>query len=404
MIIKNSFIYLGTEVINKAIPFILLPIITKHLTPQEYGIYGIYQVILSFFTPFIAMSLDVNITRNFFKVSKEKLSQIISSVIAILHINLLVGLIVIFLISILFQNPFGVPSQILLIIPIIIFAQTINAFNLTILRNQQKATKYGMVQILLTIINFGSTLLLLLVFHKNWESLVYGVLISHLLVMIYSFFYLKNKYKLNLNFYPFKKIYKISAPLIFHLLGGSIIFLSDRVFIQQIIGLKEVGLYSIGSQFGIITMIIINAIIMAVNPWMYKSMSKKLNINKQIYILMAIFIMLGIAIWLFGLSVFSYIIDDRYLEAKNVIFWISLAFVFRGWYQLFYNIVVYYGKTNIFVYITFGSAFFNLILNYFLIHSNGIIGAAQATTFAFFSMFVFIFIYIKRLKYEKYNS
>jgi len=399
MLIKNSFIYLGTEIINKAIPFLLLPIITRYLTPEEYGIYGIYQVIISFFTPFISMSLDINITRNFFKVSKEKLSSILNSLIIILHLNLFIGLIIIYIISLFFENPFGLPSNILLIMPIIIFVQTINSFNLTILRNKQKAMQYGVFQIILTSINFSLTLLLLLVFHQNWQSLVYGVLISHSILMIYSLYYLKIKYKLSFKLYPLKEIYKISLPLIFHLLGGSIIFLSDRLFIQQMLGLKEVGLYSIGNQFGMITMIIVNSIIVAINPWMYKKLADKINIQKEIYALMGLFIIIGIVVWLSSLFIFPYMVDNNYKSAKQVIFWISMAFVFRGWYQIYYNIVLDAGKTNIFMYITFGAGIINLILNYFLIKLNGMIGAAQATVVAFFTMFGLTALYTKKSFY-----
>jgi len=401
MVVKNSFIYLGAEILNKAIPFLLLPIITKYLTPQEYGIYGIYQVLLSFLTPFLSMSLDINITRNFFKVSKEKLSTILSSLISILHLNLFLGLITVYIISLFFENPFGVPNKILMIMPIIIFAQTMNTFNLTILRNEQKAMRYGFFQIILTIINFSSTLLLLLVFHKNWESLVYGILIAHVILMLYTLYCLKNEYKLSFNFYSFKEIYKISLSLIFHLLGGSIIFLSDRLFIQQMEGLKEVGLYSIGNQFGVITMIVLNAIIMAINPWMYKKLADKINIKREIYLLMFFFSCIGLVVWQSSLVVFPYVVDSKYHEAKQVIVWISMAFVFRGWYQLYYNVVLDAGKTIVFMYITFGSGILNLILNYILIKQNGMVGASQATVIAFFTMYISLSIYSKKINLGK---
>lgn len=398
-LIKNSFIYLGTEIINKAIPFLLLPIITSYLTPTEYGVYGMYQVLFSFLTPFIMMSLDVNITRNFFRVSKEKLSKILSSIIIILHINVFIGLVVIFFISLFFNNPFGIPNKILYIMPLIIYAQTVNTFNLTILRNKEEALKYGIFQIITTIINFSLVLILLIGFKLGWKSLVYSVLIAQFVMMIYSYYYLNKNYSLFTSFYSFKEIYKISLPLIFHLLGGSIIFLSDRIFIQQMKGLKQVGLYSIGNQFGMITMIVINSIIAAISPWIYKKLSKEYKIDKFLYLGMVGFFLLGLIIWIIDLMIFPYMVNKSYLMAKGVIFWISLAFVFRGWYQLFYNKVVYYGKTSIFMYITFLAGILNIILNYFLIKLNGMIGAAQATTMAFLFMFFSIYLYIN--KYEK---
>jgi Na+-driven multidrug efflux pump len=45
------------------------------------------------------------------------------------------------------------------------------------------------------------------------------------------------------------------------------------------------------------------------------------------------------------------------------------------------------------MYLSFGSGVLNLILNYYLIYLNGIVGAAQATFCTFAMMFVLIFYY-----------
>jgi len=402
-LVKNSFVYLGTELINKAIPFLLLPLLTKYLTPIEYGVYGMYQVLISFLIPFVSMSLDINITRKFFKVNKEEMSKILNSILLILNINVVFALLIIFFISLFYSNLFGIPSNILLLMPLIIFVQAINSFNLTILRNNEKALIYGLFQIAITAINFLFAVILLIYFKLSWMSLVYGILIAHFFVSIFSFFSLKKQYKIGFNFYSFKDIYKVSLPLIFHLLGGSIIFLSDRLFIQQMEGLKEVGLYSVGNQFGMITMIVINAIIMAVNPWMFKKLANndKDLIKKSLY-LMFLFLMLGLIIWKVSLFVFPYVVDKSYLKATDVILWITLGFVARGFYQIFYNVIVHEGKTNIFMYITFSAGAINLLLNYYLIKINGMVGAAQATFIVFVIMFIIAFYYANKISSIKW--
>lgn len=49
MLIKSSLIYLVSSVINKGLPFILLPILTKYLTPEEYGIIAMFQLSITVF-------------------------------------------------------------------------------------------------------------------------------------------------------------------------------------------------------------------------------------------------------------------------------------------------------------------------------------------------------------------
>ncbi len=401
-IFKNSAIYVVSEVATRAIPFFLLPILTSYLSPVEYGIYGMYQVLLSFLSPFIMMNMQTNITRNFFKVTKEELSRILSSLILLIHMHLFVGMIILYFVTQLFHNPFGVPDRMIYIMPVIIYAQTINTYQLTILRNNEQAIHYGVMQFVITAMNFGMAMLLLLAWNQGWESLVYGTLFAHGVMLFYSVYQMKSEYELGWKLYDLKKIYAISLPLVLHLLGGSIIFLSDRLFVQQMLGIKEVGLYTVGNQFGMITMILINALVMAVNPWMYRHLAKEnQEVVSRSYMMMGIFVLVGIVVWLGALVVFPFVIDSRYVEAKGVIFWISMAFVLRGFYQIMYNVIVHHGKTGFFMYMTFGTGLINIILNYFLIPIDGMTGAAEATCIAFLMMFVVTWIYAD--KHSKLN-
>ena len=395
-LIKNSVIYLSTEILNKAIPFLILPVLTKYLTPVEYGLFGIYQVILSFITPLVSVSLDIHITRNFFKASKEELSQIISAILILLNIHLLIATVLVYIISILFQNPFGLSNDVLYIMPLIIYLQTINQFNLTIVRNEEKALKFGIIKISQTAINFSLIFIFLFLFNYGWKSLIYAILVSNFVIALYSFTDIKNNFNINYKIsYSVAKIYKISLPLIFHLLGGALIFFSDRVMIQQLIGLKEVGIYTISNQFGSIAMIVINSIILAISPWMYKKLANNVNIQKEIYWMMLGFLVVGVFIYFIDIILFKFMTDKQYHtnSVNTIIFWLVLAFVIRGWYQLYYNIILDKGKTNVFMYITLSAGILNIILNYFLIKKIGVVGAAISTFLSFLFMFIFLIFY-----------
>ena len=62
---KNTFIYTGTNVINKAIPFFLLPIMTRYLTPIDYGIVATFNVLLAVMVVFVGLSMHGAINVNF---------------------------------------------------------------------------------------------------------------------------------------------------------------------------------------------------------------------------------------------------------------------------------------------------------------------------------------------------
>jgi len=86
---KNTFIYTGTNVINKAIPFFLLPIMTRYLTPTDYGIVATFGVLLAIMTVFVGLSMNGAINVNFFKLNKEELKEYIGNVFSILFFSLI---------------------------------------------------------------------------------------------------------------------------------------------------------------------------------------------------------------------------------------------------------------------------------------------------------------------------
>ena len=83
-VVKDSIIYLTTSSINKLIPFLLLPVMTNYLLPEEYGLLSVYMLFVTLFSAFIGMNLHLNISKNFFQVSKEKMAIIIGNIFILL--------------------------------------------------------------------------------------------------------------------------------------------------------------------------------------------------------------------------------------------------------------------------------------------------------------------------------
>ena len=84
MMFRNSFIFIFFELVNKSIPFALLPIITRYLTPYDYGIIASFLGLVSFLLIFVGLSGHSAININFFKLNRDNLGSYIASVLFIL--------------------------------------------------------------------------------------------------------------------------------------------------------------------------------------------------------------------------------------------------------------------------------------------------------------------------------
>jgi O-antigen/teichoic acid export membrane protein len=74
---KNVLIYLTSSIIGKLFPFLLIPILTGSLTPNEYGIWALFIAILSFVDPLVTCSAQTYLAKNYFQISIHERENII---------------------------------------------------------------------------------------------------------------------------------------------------------------------------------------------------------------------------------------------------------------------------------------------------------------------------------------
>ena len=389
-VIKSSLIYLGSSVLNKAIPFLLLPILTKYLSPEEFGVLSIFQLLISFFIAFVGMAMHTNVSKNFFKYTKNQTSLMIGNILMILSLTTLIYFVITFIISFYYKEIFSVPSNWVVIIPMLSFMFMINTINLTILRNEEKAVLFGIYEIANTAVNMGVTILLLLMYNYGWYSQAVGITIAYMLFFIISLMHMRKNGFIILRYdrAEVRKILKLSLPLIPHVVGGIIIALSDRFFIERMVSLEMVGIYSVGYMFGMVVILFTDAFLKAWSPWFYKTLSninhtKKIKIVKYSYLYILATFLIAFGISIFAKFIIPYVVDDRYAGAEIYVFWIAIGYAVHGVYKIFFPYLVHIDKTSFLGISTVIAAVLNLVFNYFLIKEFGAIGAAYSTVLSF---------------------
>ncbi|MCK4442185.1 MAG: polysaccharide biosynthesis C-terminal domain-containing protein, partial [Sulfurovaceae bacterium] len=282
------------------------------------------------------------------------------------------------------------PSYWLLAIPFISVMLMINEMNTTILRNEQRAYMFGIFEISNTFIKLSLTVVFLVVFSFGWYSQIIGTLIGAFIFFIIGLVYMKKRDYISMHYKKekIKSILNISVPLIPHVLGGVIIAVSDRLFIEKMVNIEAVGIYSVGYMFGMVVLLFSDAFVKAWSPWFYKNLaqptdSKKQKIVKYTYIYIFFIFILAILISIIGELILPYVVDEKFYGASEFILWVALGYAIFGVYQIFFPYLVHINKTSFLAFSTVTAAILNLIFNYLLIKQFGAIGATYATIIAF---------------------
>ncbi|WP_426416291.1 oligosaccharide flippase family protein [Aestuariirhabdus sp. LZHN29] len=396
--IKAASIYLSSSIISKAIPFLMLPVLTRYLSPEEYGLIAIFQLLVTFTSPFIGMSLNSNITRKFYKLSQDDIAAYIYNIYLILFLSFSIVSIVFAIAYSLYDQVLGVPNNWLLSVPILSLMNTINVINLTILRNREKPIAYGSFEIVGAVISVAATLLLIVGYNMGWEGRLWALVVTSGVLSAIAFWvtYYTGYLRIGFSATSTREILSISIPLIPHMLGGALLAISDRFFLDLLVDKTAVGLYSVGYMFGSIVMVFSDAFIKAWSPWFYKKVVDPKDADKLTIVKFSYLYALALSVMAILISLLSYysmvlIVGEDYIGARDFVVWVAAGYLFHGFYKIVLPYQVHVGQTRFIALSTMIAASFNVVANYFLISMNGAIGAAQATFLAYIVWFIFVF-------------
>lgn len=396
---KSASIYIFTSIINSAIPFLLMPILTRYLSPADYGIVSMFGVLVSFVSPFTGLSVQGAIARIYYERDTIDFREYVTNSLYILVTSTAIVSIVFFMFSNTIASFSSVPVQVLWMVIAVSFSQFIIKIVLTLWQVQVKPFKYGVYQISQTAINMLLSIFLVVVVDLNWQGRIYGQLVSLFIFVIIGFAILVKdkwlKFKLNKNY--IKHAMSFGLPLIPHVLGGIIMTMTDRVFITNMVGIEATGIYTVGYQIGMIINLLAQSFNQAYVPWLYSKLKEnvektKKKIIKLTYGYFLVIFILAILLSIIGPIFLKFFIGKEFAGSSIFVTWIAIGYAFNGMYYMVVNYIFYANRNSLLSLVTFSTAILNVVLNYFLIKSFGAIGAAQATTIIYFVKFITVWI------------
>lgn len=412
-LIKETAVYVIADGINKAIPFLILPIIVRYLTPEDYGIITNYAILTQVIAVFIYGALQGSIPVVFFKYKKEELINYIITIFSLITTTTILLLGIFLLFSKQLEDVLSLSSNFIILSLAEVFLSAFTCINMLLWRCEEKATQFGIYQIIQTFISVVLTILLVVNLQWAWQGKIFANFVAISLMGCLSIYILHKKgyYKVKLNFTYSRMALSFAIPLIPHALalwGKTGI---DKILITNLKGLAENGVYSTAITWGAIITIIITAFGNAFNPYLLKKLAvlsdnsfndtQTYNEKRKLVKTTYLFILTLGAIILLSYFIFTILIKIIYpIEYHgSIIFlpWILLGEFFRGCYTLSVNYIHYTFRTKILGIITFGLCIIQFFLSYILINLIGTIGAAISTCLISFLTALCVFIYANRV-------
>ncbi|MDF2882515.1 MAG: rane protein involved in the export of O-antigen and teichoic acid [Clostridiaceae bacterium] len=246
---KDIFIYGFGMVSVKIFNFLFIPFLTKYIESDKFGEFDLISSLILLLIPLVTFEISDGIYRYTLsaKSIEEKSAYICNGLIVLLKgIGLsLITLIIIYLSGFSSKIPYLMYNYIWLVMA------AINGVLVQIVRGLEKAIIYSINTIVFSISTIILNIFIVVFLNMGIFGLIVtnilGFLISNIFLMTYIL--LSTNISKNINKSTQILLIKFSAPLIFSTISWWVMNVSDRYLAAEFVGLKELGVYSMGNRF-----------------------------------------------------------------------------------------------------------------------------------------------------------
>lgn len=392
-LVNSTATYALANVINSAIPFLLLPVLTRVLAPAEYGVVTMFATVVSVLTAFTGLSIHGAVSVRHFDADTDH-PRFVGTCLGLLAVSTSLVLLIVWLMAGPLSRWVEIPEGWLLVAVLASAAQAIVQVRLVIWQVRSEVWRYGLFQILQTALNLGLSLGLILLLGLGWEGRVLGICVA---VFLFAGLALYGLQRRALVRWAIDRDYirvalRFGIPLIPHAVGAMMIAMSDRFIITHLLGISSTGAYAVGAQLGMVIGLLADAFVKAYNPYLYRELSEindkgRRRLVKSCFVIFSGFIFIGVVYVLILPFLYSFVVGSEYEDALGVAKILAIGNVIQGMYYVVGGFIVFSEKTSSLAKITIVVGLGNIPLIYYMVALFGLQGAAVGFVITQLSLF-----------------
>lgn len=393
-LIRNSIVFGSAEVLNRALPFLLLPLLTRVLSAAEYGLVSTFTVLVSIMSSIAGLSSHGSVNVAYFRLSRDELPEYVGSVLTVLASSTVVVAVAIGLLAPVLQPWTGFGAPWLLAALAVASMQFVTLVNLVLWQAEEKSVAHSVYQFGQALTTTLLSLALVVVWRFGWRGQVLAVLTATTLFALVSLVVLSKRGMLRR---PKARVHvmdalRFGAPLVPHELAGWLITGLDRLYLTALVGASSSGVYAAAYQVGLIVSVPAAAFNRAWVPYLFRQLADageagRRRVVQITYLYFAVILAGTGVLTVVSRIVLPHVLGPAFTRSATMVGWIALGYAFNGMYLMVVNQLFYEKKTGWLGVATVVAGLIHAVVSYLLIRQFGARGAAIATTVSFALMF-----------------
>ena len=390
---KDSAIYTLPTLVSRGLSLILTPLYTRVLVPADYGSLDLFLVFASIVNLTIALEVSQGVAR-FFAAENNQDRKIAYASSAFWFT---VSCYSVFAILMLFSSSYSAKfimgkeglARVFQVGVIYIWCNGVFHLVQNQFRWELRSKQYAIVSLLMALITAAVSIFL--AYFHNWGllGLLSGMVAGSLAATALGLWWLRNSFQFRFDFSSLKEMLAFSTPLVFSGIAVWVSMYIDRIMINHLLSIEDVGLYGIGHRLASIAGLAVVGFQSALTPLVFARYQNP-DTPRQLEQIFRLFLTFSLIVFL-GLTFFAH--DILILMTTPAFYGGSVVVIFLVPAILLSNMYIFSPgisiakKTYLIVWINVGGGLLNLILNYLFIFRMGLMGAGMATMLSYFVVF-----------------
>lgn len=404
-LLSQTASYASFRVLNAALPVLLVPVMTRYLSPADYGIMSTLSLTVAMLAPAVGFGMPLVVRRRYFDREEIDFDALLLSTVTVVG----VALCVLTPLCLVAHRALGfaglVPVEWVLAVMVWVAGLALQGLHLTLLQLEGRTRAFGLTTSLVTAGNLVLSLWLVVGLQMGWQGRALGPVVAHAAIGAYALWSLRRRVRPGAR--PTRErlrdAVRYAAPTVPNGLLQRAVAATDRLVVIGVAGLAIGGEYAVSSQIAGVLNVFAQAFITAFQPWLFARL-KRDDEASRVEVVRALYLALsGLAVGAAMLSVvvdwvLPWVVGPRFSEAGRFVPWLAAAFAIRNGGMLLNGIILFRERHARMVILSVVSAAVNYPLSIFMVSRFGPNGAAQATCFIYACSLLVIWIVAARVQ------
>jgi O-antigen/teichoic acid export membrane protein len=383
---KSSFIYLASAAMSAAIPFLILPFMTRWLGTADFGRLGTYLSLVNVFGAAIGLSTHGLVSVAYYRDGPEKSREYTGTAIGIAFFLAGLSSIVLYLGSPFVETASAIPRLWVPTLAAAALGQFVFFVALSVFQVRGEPLRYAALQISFALILAILSMSLVGLLDLGLEGRFLAQIIASMTLLI-SVLLILSVYRLiewNPRRWHFREALAFGLPTVPHALGAIWMITVDRLALTYGATAHEAGLYFLAVQIATVLSMFGMAVNQAWLPRLYSlladnSPNVQRAVVKSIYLVISVIFTISLILIISAPAIIAVAGGDEYASSYPFVILLVVGYMFSSCYFFVAGILFFHSRTGLLAWVTVGTALLQTALTPLFMHFFGPIGVAWAT-------------------------